>query len=139
MYVLLEEHDVYAYCYYSNHHVSNVYPSRLCLVVQGASTGTTTDMDFMFLIPNSIMQVLGIFIALYPIYKSKKLSSGAWYWALIFALLGFIGSVGSVPIYIYLSTFWSGLASFTGTVAQVSMSVQLFLLATAHIERAKQE
>jgi hypothetical protein len=102
------------------------------------TAGTSADMDFWFLIQNSIMQLLGIFMAIYPISKSKKPSKEPWYWALLFTILGVACSVGSMPMYLYLPKFWSGFISFAGTVAQVSISVQLALLAISNSQQVKQ-
>jgi hypothetical protein len=102
------------------------------------TAGTSADMDFWFLIQNSIMQLLGIFMAIYPISKSKKPSKKPWYWALLFTILGVACSVGSLPMYLYLPKFWSGFISFAGTVAQVSIYVQLALLAISNSQQVKQ-
>ncbi|KAK3371548.1 hypothetical protein B0T24DRAFT_324273 [Lasiosphaeria ovina] len=100
--------------------------------------GTPFDMDFWFLIQNSTMQLLSIFITIYPIQKIMKLSRRLWYWALFFTIIGFICMVGSIPMYLFLPTFWSGFASFAGIVAQVSISVQLVLLTISQSQYVKQ-
>lgn len=99
--------------------------------------GTTEDADFYLLLQTAIMQLLGIFTALYPSTKGRNIT--AWIWAQAFAIGGALCTVGSVPMYLYLPTMWSALASFFGAVAQVVTTLQLALMSDAVLEGLKED
>jgi hypothetical protein len=91
--------------------------------------GTTADTDFYLLIQNSIMQLLGIFTAIYPLRRGLKAT--AFRWAQFFAVCGVACAFGSVPMYLYLPTMWSSLVSFFGAVGQAMTTLELALIVDA--------
>lgn len=73
------------------------------------------------------MQLLGIFTAMFPIYKRAK--SHTWIWAQAFTIFGALCSILSIPLYLYAPTMWSALFSFFGSAAQAVMALLIALMA----------
>lgn len=89
--------------------------------------GIVEEMDFWTQIQSSLMQLLGLFTAIYPLYR---VSSGPpWIWALVFVTAGAICSIAAVPTFLFLRPFWSSILSFFGAAAQAVVTLQLSLLA----------
>ncbi|KAF2007476.1 hypothetical protein P154DRAFT_517187 [Amniculicola lignicola CBS 123094] len=89
--------------------------------------GTTHDSDFWTLVQSSVMQLLGLFTAIYPLYKRS--SGPPWVWALILTTTGAICSIAAIPMFLYVGSFWSSVVSFFGIAAQAVVILQLSLLA----------
>jgi hypothetical protein len=90
------------------------------------SPGTTTDTDFWLLVQTSALKILGLFTAIYPIYR--KSTAHAWIWTWFFAGGGAACACAAIPLYLYIPTIWSALVSFLGAVTQAYMALQLALL-----------
>jgi hypothetical protein len=73
------------------------------------------------------MQLLGLFTAMFPIYRHAK--SHAWRWVQTFTALGASCSLISIPLYLYAPTMWSALLSFFSSAAQVGMTILIALMA----------
>jgi hypothetical protein len=89
------------------------------------SIGTTHDVDFWLLIQSSMLQLLGLFTAMFPIYKRSP--AHAWRWAQALTVLGALCSLGSIPLYNYAPTMWSALVSLFGS-AQAGMASLIALM-----------
>src|SRR3569833_2550949 len=75
--------------------------------------GSMSDVDFWLLVQNSTLQLLGIFVSIFPIYR-KSFASG-WIWTWVFAVIGSICAVTAVPLYLYAPTIWSASISYLGS------------------------
>src|SRR5436305_2669852 len=93
-----------------------IMPMGFAWKLSSNTKGSTTDVDFYLLIQSTIMSILGIFTAIYP--KLRRPSSHAEHWAHGFAVLGVACASAAVPMYLYLPTMWSALASFLGAAIQ---------------------
>jgi hypothetical protein len=91
--------------------------------------GSTDDSGFWFLLQNSIMQLLGLFTAVFPIHHGFFGAAG--HWAMLFAATGSLNAIAAIPAYLYLPTFWSGLFSFIGVAAQAFIALQFSLLTSS--------
>jgi hypothetical protein len=87
------------------------------------SPGTTTDTDFWLLVQTSALQILGLFTAIYPIYR--KSTAHAWIWTWFFAGGG--------------AACACALVSFLGAVTQAYMALQLALLVALPSEVTKED
>jgi hypothetical protein len=101
------------------------------------TTGSTSDVDFWLLIQNSIMQILGIFTAMFPMYGRS--TAHAWIWAQIFTAVGSCCAIAAVPLYIYVPTIWSASVSSIGSASQGFIALQLALLANSVVVPVKRE
>jgi hypothetical protein len=106
--------------------ILSLVPLVLAWRISGASPGTTSDVDFYLLIQTSIMQLLGLFTAIFPM--AKRPASSAWIWAQFFTIVGVLVSVAAVPMYLYLPTMWSALVSFIGSATQIAVTLELALI-----------
>jgi hypothetical protein len=99
--------------------------------------GSAQDADFWLLIQSSIMQLVGLFTAMFPISRQAK--SHAWIWSQAFTFLGASCSIASIPLYLYAPTMWSALLSFWGSTAQAGMALSISLMADAVTVPQKEE
>jgi hypothetical protein len=99
--------------------------------------GSTSDADFYLLIQNSTMQLLGLFMAMYPI--ARRSGSSAWQWARVFTAAGALCAIAAIPMYLYLPTMWSALMAFFGSIAQAIMTLELVLMVDSTLRSTKEE
>jgi hypothetical protein len=95
--------------------------------------GSIGDVDFWLLIQTSTMQLLAIFLTIYPIYQRVAAapatsSSGAWIWARVFTVLGICCTFAAVGLYLIVPTMWSAFVSSCGVAAQAGVALQLSLI-----------
>lgn len=83
------------------------------------------------------MQLLGLFTAIFPMYRQAK--NHAWMWTQAFTAVGTACSVASIPLYLYAPTMWSALLSFFGSAAQAGMALLLALMADVVTMPLKEE
>jgi hypothetical protein len=84
-----------------------------------------------------MMQLLGLFTAMFPIYRRSP--AHAWRWAQALTALGALCSLGSIPLYVYAPTMWSALVSFFGSPAQDGMPLLLALMADSVVLGVKED
>jgi hypothetical protein len=94
-------------------------PSILAWSHSDGTIGAPSDMDFWLLIQNSIMQLLGIFLAVYSLKGNGIVAFRVWRWAVLFCIAGSACSCASIAMYLTMPTFWSGFVSFCGTASQI--------------------
>jgi formate hydrogenlyase subunit 3/multisubunit Na+/H+ antiporter MnhD subunit len=77
------------------------------------------------------MTLLGICIGLYPTMRqpaSNRIASAAKWWVNSLAILGFLCTIASVPMYLYLPTMWSAFTSFAASMVQAVMTLNLVIV-----------
>jgi hypothetical protein len=84
-----------------------------------------------------MMQLLGLFTAMFPIYRRSL--AHAWRWAQALTVLGALCSLGSIPLYIYAPTMWSALVSFFGSAARTGMALLLALMTDSVVLGVKED
>jgi hypothetical protein len=71
------------------------------------------------------MQALGLLTLIWPTVAHTRLASLAWLWTWVLAGVSVCFTVLSVPLYLILPAGWSGLLSFSGSLAQILVLLQL--------------
>jgi FtsH-binding integral membrane protein len=117
--------------------VASMVPMIFAWQRSSNSTGSTADVDFWLLIQTSVLQLLGLFTTIYPMPKHS--TATAWLWAIVFTVLGSVCVFAAIPVYLYISTMWSAFSSFIGSAAQLSMTLQLALIADSRFTPVKEE
>jgi hypothetical protein len=110
--------------------------------LSNGEVGSARDVDFWLLVQTSIMQLLGIFLAMYPIYQQAASattisSSGAWIWARLFTVLGICCIGIAIGLYLAVPPMWSAFVSSCGAAAQAGLALQLSLIAGGRVEGGK--
>jgi hypothetical protein len=95
--------------------------------------GSVDDKDFWITIQSSIMGLLSLFTAMYPLYRRSW--GTPWRW-LQLSVLGATCSVAAIPTY---PNFWSSVLSFVCTVSQAFITLQLSLVAMQQTTHRKQD
>ncbi|KAI1462707.1 hypothetical protein F4805DRAFT_6519 [Annulohypoxylon moriforme] len=90
--------------------------------------GSTNDSDFWWLVQNSMMQILGLILAVCNIPQKSAEKSAAWICALLLTCFGILCTVAAIPAYLYLPTMWSSLLSSGATIAQIVVMLELALM-----------
>ena len=84
-----------------------------------------SDADFWLLLQSSVMQLLGLFTPMLPVYRRP--SKYAWVWTWVLVAAGSCCAIIVVPLYVIAPTIWSALLSFFGSAGQAFMLLQLAL------------
>jgi flagellar biosynthesis protein FlhB len=100
-------------------------PTALAWTHTTASVGTIDDANFYQLLSNTAMQLLGLLTLIWPTVFDARLATMAWFWTWILGGVSVCCTAVAVPVYLWLPTGWSGILSFSGSVAQALVVLQL--------------
>lgn len=100
-------------------------PAALAWYNSPPQNGTPHDANFYQLISSNIMQLLGLFLMIWPTAAHTKLAQFARVWTWVLAGASACFTAMAVPLYLCLPTGWSALLSFGGSIAQVLILLQL--------------
>jgi hypothetical protein len=100
-------------------------PAALAWYNSSPQVGTRHDANFYQQLSSSIMQALGLLTLIWPTVAHTRLASLAWLWTWVLAGVSVCFTVLSVPLYLILPAGWSGLLSFSGSLAQILVLLQL--------------
>ncbi|KAI0881816.1 uncharacterized protein GGS22DRAFT_56952 [Annulohypoxylon maeteangense] len=106
----------------------SLIPMGIAWMKSTSTSGSTGDSDFWTLIQSSMMQILGLALAVCNIPRKSTERSTAWTCALILTCFGIVCALASIPTYLYLSTMWSNLLSYGATIAQTIVMLELTLM-----------
>ncbi|KAI2470928.1 hypothetical protein F4781DRAFT_154851 [Annulohypoxylon bovei var. microspora] len=111
----------------------SIFISFISMCVAGtkasSAPGSTQDSDFWIQIQGAMMQISGLIVAVCNVHRGSAENPIAWRCALGLTAVGIICAVASIPMYLYLPTMWSSIASFAACVTQLIVTLELALVA----------
>jgi hypothetical protein len=100
-------------------------PAGLAFYHSSGDAGITSDPDFWQLVASSAIQILSVVTLILPTIFNIRLAKMAWVWTWIFAGVTVCCSIVAPPLYLVVSTKWSAIVSFAGSLAQTFITLQL--------------
>jgi hypothetical protein len=105
--------------------VLSLIPACLAFSHSASESGTTSDSDFWQTVSSSIIQILSVVTLVTPTIFNVRLAKMAWFWTWVLAVVSICCSVVAPPLYLNLSTKWSTIVSFVGSLTPVFITLQL--------------
>lgn len=105
--------------------VRSVIPVAMAWKQADSALGSTRDSNFWQGIASGVMQLLGLFVFVWPTLKDRRLSQLTWFWIWLLAGFSAACSIVSVPLYLRVPTIWSFVFSFVGVLAQAVVQLQV--------------
>lgn len=105
--------------------VLSVIPAALAWRYGASERGSITDSDFYQAIAGGTLQLLGLLTLIWPTLGHSRLSSVGWFWIWILAGFGAFCAPMSVFLYCFLSTNWSFVFAFAGSVSQAIVQLHV--------------
>ncbi|KAI1142579.1 hypothetical protein F5Y05DRAFT_231767 [Hypoxylon sp. FL0543] len=87
--------------------------------------GSTDDSDFLISIQNAIIQSVGLALTLYTVQRRSEEHRVAWMCAIFLTVCGVVCACVAVPMYLFLPTRWSTLASYGGSLTQLCVILEI--------------
>ena len=103
----------------------SVIPAYFAWAHAELEPGKKTDSDLFQLLASVPMQLLGIFTALWPVVNLLRPDRGAQIQSWTSAIISLCFTITAIPLYLYVSTTWSGMSLLAGSFVQFLLQLKL--------------